>query len=123
MKREDDGHRCRRRQKIDENPGDQSKRRDGERVDHRAARLKRPLRQQIGVSRGHDLDAAEIDAVLAGEARIEAVWLIRIVEIGIADEDHVIVEITGWRRGLACVVLEQTTGRGWCGWCRADRRS
>ena len=121
--RENDRDRCRRRQKIGENPGDQAKRCDGERIDHRIARLKRSPAQQIGVGRGHDLDAAEIDPVLAGEARIEAVWLIGIVEIGIADKDHVCSSDHRSARWLGRRRLEAETGRGWCGRCRADHRS
>ena len=54
---------------------------------HCVARPYRPLGEQIRKRGRHDFNAAEIDPVATRKGRVEAVRLVRIVQIRVADED------------------------------------
>jgi hypothetical protein len=56
-------------------------------------RPERAIGQQVRKRRRHDLDAAQIDPVAAREDGIEAIGLVGLVEVGIADEHHPALQI------------------------------
>ena len=100
-------HSSRRREKIGQDPDEKPERHYGKRGDRGGARRKRSPAQQIRISGRHDLDAAEINPVLAGEAGVEAVGLIRIVEIGMSDEDHMVGQIAALPSAFAAVRFQE----------------